>query len=236
MLKKYLRSIKSAFDPFEQSLHTRPLKFIGYIRFAISLLMTVSSVLLLLVFFAFIYHSFFCNENHITTQYKKMLPSISIIAEVPNNAQTNLESIGKPMPNNLVDKNVDFKYLNGLYRMNLYPSNSHPVFFIWMLFFLRSVFQIFILFFLRKVLSNIIRKDFFVRNTYFYLRLTGLLAVLSSLINVFINWFLSSNIYNVVNFDQIAFFLDWKFGIIVLIVAEIFYAGVKIKEENDLTV
>jgi len=238
MLKKSLRFIAQFFDPFAGQRNIRSLYLIGISRFLLSLL--IGFVILYYIFFigGFTYHAFFCGENHHTKWNLTMIPQMEIKGEIPGGQMSPYEKFKLPQLKS-ADSN-DVKIYGGTtikYTVTIYPTVKTPFVFGWLIGFVFLNGLLVGLLAIHTVLTNILERRFFVNKNLLYLRIAGVIAILSSVVQLAYQQLLKSWFHNLssINFPD-SWMMDWKMGLVFLIIAEIFYAGIRIKEENDLTV
>ncbi len=232
------KRVKEFFNPFAGANSGKKLYLIRVTRFIVSLVFAAGLLGMLGWIGGFVYHSYFCGEDH-SDKYlsSRFLPYIEITGIVSVNTNTEQEFLNLPHPAFSDPKSLAItSYLHQKYFITIYPSFSTPILYFFLLRFGMGLLLLASLFLLHELLYNISNRNFFLRKNFYYLRIIGVFSFSFSILNFILEKAIIKSFHLAHTIQFPSFWFDWKLGIIFFIIAEIFLAGISIKEDNDLTV
>lgn len=238
MKGEFSKRIKDFFNPFAGERFQKKLYLIRSVRFVVSLIFGAGIIGLLLSVGGFIYHASFCGEDHSKMYLNtSFLPYIELTGIVSGSTKAEQDLLSLPHPSFSDPKSVAVEsYIFQNYSIRISPSFSTPILYFYLLRFGMGLLFLTSLFLLHELLYNIANRNFFLRKNFNYLRIIGICAISASALNFLLEKMITNSFYLSHSIRFPDFWFDWKLGIIFFIIAEIFLAGISIKEDNDLTV
>jgi hypothetical protein len=231
----FIEKLKYFYNPKAGLKDQKPFVIIRTIRFALSIAITAGIIFFLFLATVFVYNTFVTGETSHYKSYYTLFPLLTARAEAPVAQNKLLDNNAIPKWKS-ADSNEVVAYGKPVvkYNINIYPTTKSPFIYAWILVFVWLLMLLFSLWAGHRVLTNIIERKFFVEQNGYYLGAAGVLAILASLVEFIRDQILTHGL-NAVSYSEgyLGWWFNWKLGIILLVVAEIFLASMKIKDEHD---